>query len=76
MTREQIISDTLDVMKKLPEQKAEEIRNILVKYYNEKDKEIFEKGFDQLIAGSDSFSFLNDEPDLYTENDIKNLPCS
>lgn len=55
MTREQIISDTLDVMKKLPEQKAEEIRNILVKYYNEKDKEIFEKGFDQLIAGSDSF---------------------
>jgi len=70
MTREQIISDTLDVMKKLPEQKAEEIRNILVKYYNEKDKEIFEKGFDQLIAGSDSFSFLRDEPDLYNENDL------
>lgn len=70
MTREQIISDTLDVMKKLPEQKAEEIRNILVKYCNEKDEEIFEKGFDQLIASSESFSFLNDEPDLYNENDL------
>lgn len=70
MTREQIISDTLDVLKKLPEQKAEEIRNILVKYYNEKDEEIFEKGFDHLIASSYSYSFLNDEPDLYTENDL------
>ncbi len=70
MTKQQIISDTLDIMNKLPDSKAEEIRNILVNYYNEKDNEIFEKGFKQLISSSETYSFLNNEPDLYSEKDL------
>lgn len=70
MTKQQIISDTLDIINKLPDSKAEEIRNILVKYYNEKDDEIFDKGFKKLISSSETYSFLNNEPDLYTEKDL------
>ncbi len=70
MTKQQIISDTIDILNRLPDNKAEEIRNMLINYFNEKNDEIFEKGFSKLISDSESYSFLNEEPDLYSEKDL------
>ena len=70
MTKQQIISDTIEILNKLPDNKAEEIRNMLLKYFDEKNDEIFEKGFQKLVQDSDSYKFLNDEPDLYSEKDL------
>jgi hypothetical protein len=70
MTKQQIISETVEILNKLPDNKAEEIRNMLINYFNEKNNEIFEKGFSKLINDSESYNFLNEEPDLYTEKDL------
>jgi len=70
MTKQQIISDTIEILNKLPDNKAEEIRNMLIKYFNDKNDEIFEKGFLKLVQDSESYSFLKDEPDLYSEKDL------
>lgn len=70
MTKEQIINETIDILKKLPSEKAEEIRNILFNYYNSKDEELFEKGFKKLILESNSFDFLKNEPDIYKLDDL------
>lgn len=70
MTKQQIISDTVEILNKLPDNKAEEIRNLLMEYFNENNDEIFEKGFLNLVQNSESYSFLSDEPDLYSENDL------
>jgi len=70
MTKEQIINETVDILKKLPSEKAEEIRNILFNYYNSKDEELFEKGFQKLILESEAYEFLKSEPDLYKLDDL------
>ena len=70
MTKQQIISETVDILNKLPLEKAEEIRNLIFEYYEKKDEEIFEKGFEKLINESESYSFLNDDEDLYTIDDL------
>ena len=70
MTKQQIISETLGILEKLPQDKAEEVRNILIKYYEDKDEEIFVKGFRKLTNESASFDFLKNEPELYTEDDL------
>lgn len=70
MTKQQIITETVNILEKLPQEKAEEVRNLLLKYFEKKDEEIFEKGFEKLVEQSDSYNFLKDEPDLYTTNDL------
>ena len=70
MTKQQIISETVDILNKLPQEKAEEIRNLIVKYYERKDDEIFEKGFEKLINESESYAFLRNDDDLYTLDDL------
>jgi len=70
MTKQQIISETVDLLEKLPQEKAEEVRDILVRYYENKDEEIFEKGFRKLIYESGSYDFLKEEKDEYTVNDL------
>ena len=70
MTKQQIISETIGILEKLPQEKAEEVRNLLLKYYEKKEEEIFEKGFEMLIQESNSYDFLKDEPDLYTLDDL------
>ena len=36
MTKQQIISETIGILEKLPQEKAEEVRNLLLKYYEKK----------------------------------------
>lgn len=70
MTKQQIISETVDILNKLPIEKAEEIKILIEKYYEKNDEEIFEKGFEKLINESESYTFLKDDEVIYTEDDL------
>ena len=70
MSKDEIINETLEILHKLPEQKANEVRLILTKYYEKMDEDIFERGFEKLVNESESYDFLNEEEEVYTVNDV------
>ena len=73
MTRQTIIERTVKAINQLPEDKAEEISNFadfIIKRYED---QLLTKGMAQLITNSRAFDFLNEEEDLYTEADIKEV---
>ncbi len=71
MTRQAIIEKTVKVINLLPEEKASEISDfvdfISMKYEEQKMTENLQK----MISDSNTFSFLKDEEDLYSFNDLK-----
>lgn len=71
MTKETLLEKTLLNVSKLPESKIlqinEYIEFILTKY----EEETLNKGIEKLVNDSQSFEFLNEEEDLYSENDLK-----
>lgn len=71
MPREELIQRTMAALAKLPHEKAEEVADfagfVLMKY----EEEALRKGIAELVAGSESFTFLKDEEDLYTVADLK-----
>lgn len=73
MTRQAIIEKTIKAINQLPEDKAEEISvfaDFLIKRY-EDDK--LTKGIQQMTAQSKSFEFLDNEEDIYTTDDLKEV---
>ena len=72
MTKQAIIDHTVNVINQLPEEKAVEISDFadfLIKRYEDVQ---LSKDLTSLASGA-SFDFLNDEEDLYTESDIKEV---
>jgi hypothetical protein len=72
MTKQAIIEHTVNVINQLPEDKAVEISDFadfLIKRYEDIQ---LSKDLTSLASGK-SFDFLNDEEDLYTESDIKEV---
>lgn len=73
MTRQAIIERTIRAINQLPEDKAEEISTFaefVMKQYEELQ---LSQGIQEMAAGSSAFDFLNDEEDLYTESDLKEV---
>lgn len=73
MTRQAIIQNTVNIISKLPDDKAEEISdfaNFVMKRYEEY---LLLQGIQKINADSKSFDFLKDEEDLYTEADLKEV---
>jgi len=71
MNKELIIKQTIEVINKLPENKAEEISdfaNFVIKRYEENR---LTEELHNVISHSNTFDFLQKEEDLYTEADIK-----
>jgi antirestriction protein len=71
MTKQTIIERTVKVINQLPEDKAEEISDFadfLIKRYEE---QVLIKDIQNIISESNSFDFLNNEEDLYSEKDLK-----
>jgi len=71
MTKQAIIQQTVKAINQLPEDKAEEISafaDFVMKRYEEQQ---LTEGINQLTANSQTFNFLNEEEDLYSESDIK-----
>ena len=70
MTKQAIIDHTIEVINQLPEDKAVEIADFADALIRQQDELHFNKDIQQLASGQ-SFDFLKDEEDLYTENDLK-----
>ncbi len=73
MTKQLIIEKTVKAINQLPEDKAEEISDFadfIAKRYEEHS---LLQGIQQLTSKSQTFDFLKDEDDLYTEADLKEL---
>jgi hypothetical protein len=73
MTKQIMIEQTLKVFNQLPEEKVEEISNFadfILKRYEESE---LLKGIQKISYDSNSFTFLNEETDLYTLADLKKV---
>jgi hypothetical protein len=71
LTKETIIQKTLEALKILPKEKAEEISDFadfLLRRYEELS---LQQGIQTLQSQSETFNFLNEEEELYSPADIK-----
>ena len=73
MSKQSIIERTLRAINQLPEDKAEEI-SVFADFLIKRHEELtLTEGIQKMAANSQSFDFLNDEEDIYTEDDIKEI---
>lgn len=73
MTKQAIIERTIKAINQLPEDKAEEISNFadfVIKRYEEYS---LTQGIQKLANESQIFNFLNEEEDLYSVADLKEV---
>lgn len=73
MTKQIMIEQTLKVFNQLPEEKVEEISNFadfILKRYEESE---LLRGTQKISSDSNTFSFLNEEEELYTIADLKKV---
>ena len=71
MTKEKIIQKTLKVLSVLPNEKAEEIANFADYILKKHEDNLLQKDIQTIVEQSNAFSFLNDDEDLYSAEDIK-----
>jgi len=71
MTKEAIIQKTLKTLSVLPNEKAEEIADFADFIMKKHEDDQLQKGIQAIVEHSDAFSFLKDEEDLYSVEDIK-----
>ena len=73
MSKQSIIERTLRAINQLPEDKAEEI-SVFADFLIKRHEELtLTEGIQKLASNSQSFDFLNDEEDIYTEDDLKEI---
>jgi hypothetical protein len=71
MNRQILIDKTVSKIKLLPDTKIKEINDFADFLLSKIDDNILLEGIQKLTSDSKSFDFLNDEEDLYNENDLK-----
>lgn len=71
MNRESVINRTMEVIQKLPSEKIEEVSDFAEFILSKLDDDILKQGIQHLVQNGNSYNFLNQEPDLYTLNDLK-----
>jgi hypothetical protein len=71
MTRQVIIERIIKAINQLPTDKAEEISDFAEFMMKQYEEQQLTKGIQQLFANSQAFDFLNNEEDLYTEDELK-----
>lgn len=73
MTRQAIIDRTIKAINQLPEDKAEEISDFADFVSKRYEEHLMTKGIQKLSAGSGTFTFLNEEDELYSITDLKEV---
>ena len=71
MTKQGLISRTIETLEKLPEDKIHEIADFADFVLKKYEEQTLQRGIETLISESDSFAFLHDEEDLYDDLDLK-----
>jgi hypothetical protein len=73
MTREKLIEKTIHSLSKLPDQKLKEVSDFAEFLLNKIEDRNLTEGIRKLSANSDSFKFLEEEEDLYSTTDLKEV---
>lgn len=73
MTKQLIIERTLKAINQLPEDKAEEISDFADFVYKRYEEQELSKGLRSIVSESSAFNFLNEEPEIYSISDLKEV---
>lgn len=73
MTRQAIIERTIKAINSLPENKAEEISDFADFVSKRYEEYLLTQGIQKLTLDGKAFDFLNDEEDLYSISDLKEV---
>jgi len=73
MTRKAILERTIRAINKLPEDKAEEISTFAEFVMKQYEEHQLSSEIHSMVTKSTAFDFLNEEEDLYTESDLKEV---
>jgi hypothetical protein len=71
MTRKAIIERTVQVINQLPQEKASEISDFADFLIRKYEEQLITENIQKLVSESKSFSFLNEEEELYSLSDLK-----
>ena len=71
MTNAQLVNKTILNIQKLPLNKVQEVNDFVEFLLNKIDDQIITEGIKSLVQDSKTFQFLENEPDLYSVNDLK-----
>lgn len=71
MTNAQLVNKTILNIQKLPLNKVQEVNDFVEFLLNKIDDQIITEGIKSMVQDSKTFQFLEDEPDLYSVNDLK-----
>ena len=73
MTKQLIIERTLKVINQLPEDKAEEISDFADFIFKRYEEHELTKGIQRMASESQAFEFLNNEEEIYSIADLKEV---
>ncbi|MGI8599161.1 MAG: hypothetical protein ACR2KB_07890 [Chitinophagaceae bacterium] len=73
MTRQAILERTIRAINQLPEEKAQEISTFAEFIMKQYEEHQLSQGIQNMATKSSAFDFLNEEEDLYTESDLKEV---
>jgi hypothetical protein len=73
MTRQIIIERTLKAINQLPEDKAEEISDFADFVFKRYEEQELTNGIQKLASESQTFDFLNNEDEIYSISDLKEV---
>ena len=71
MTREAIIQKTVEVLQALPDEKIVEVSDFADYILKTYDDRLLRQGMQALVEKSDTFSFVEEEQELYSVRDLK-----
>jgi hypothetical protein len=71
MTRQALIKQTIENLSKLPDYQLKEVADFAEFLLRKIDDTLIAKGVQELNSNSQSFRFLENDDDLYTEDDLK-----
>lgn len=73
MTREYLIKETINKLTKLPDQKLQEVSDFAEFLLSRLEEKNLAEGIQNLAATSKSFKFLEEDEDLYSPEDLKEV---
>lgn len=73
MTRQAIIEKTLQAINKLPEDKAEEISDFAEFVSKRYEDQLLTQSIQKMTSDSPSFYFLEEDEEIYSVNDLKQV---
>jgi hypothetical protein len=71
MEREVLMKKTVRNIEQLPTTRIKEVNNFVEFILQKTEDAMITEGLQQLVSSSKTYEFLNNEPELYSVNDLK-----